>query len=432
MDKEQWRVWLTNYLPSRVADKVEPEMIGQHGCASGTRIEPRVMKPDDDDFVIDPYPVFRYLRHFEPLHRSDTGAWVLTRHADILQALADPRLGNAPSEHAAVNARNRDRFVCADVAANILPFINPPQHTLPRAIVSRRFHQYLRQHPVPYREFAREQLARVSDKPRIDCLGDFATPLACRVFMHLLQLPDEDQEKLIDWSEHLLYLFTALPSEDLRQAIDRALGEFRAYLSDHYDSSPCVLHQLLQAADENGRRLEPQQIIDNLMLLFADGIGNTDKAMASTLVCLQRHPEQLRRLQQDPSLVAPAIDECLRFESPAQYIGRVAREDVEWYGQTIKANETVLLVLASANRDETVFNNPDQLDITRTPNPHVSFGKSRHSCIGGPLVRQELVEVVSELLPVIEQIEVDFDKLVWDCRPGHRWLSYCPITLGSA
>ncbi len=427
MAKKPWARWLTSYLPAKLFDRIEPEQIGAHGSLEGERVVPRIFKPDEPDFISDPYPVFAYLREFEPLHRADTGAWVLTRYHDIVNALLDPRLGNSPSEHAAVHAKNRNKYVCADVANHILPFLDAPDHNRPRAIIMRRFRRYLKNHPVPYLDLARQQLQLLSDRSGFDWLTDFATPMACRVFCHILQLPEADQARLLKWGEHVLYLFTVLPSDEMRQSIDESLTEFRQYLSEHSQSATDSLYAQLLQPDEDGEGLSEQQVIDNLMLLFADGIGNTDKAMVSAIVTLQQHPDQLARLLEQPELLPRAVDECLRYESPAQYIGRVALEDITLYGQTIGQNDTVLLALGSANRDAAVFPQAERFDITRYPNPHISFGKSRHACIGAPLVRQQMIEVLSELLPMIANIEISEQALQWDYRPGHRWLKSCPV-----
>lgn len=430
MAEPAWSRWLTSYLPAKILDKIEPENIGSSGPLTGERVIPRLFKPDAPGFIEDPYPVFDYLREFEPLHRADMGAWVLTRHGDIVNALIDPRLGNSPSEHAAVHARNRERYVCADVANHILPFIDAPAHTRPRAIIMRRFRRHLKNRPLPYVELAQQQLQALSDRRSFDWLSDFATPLACRVFCRILQLPEQDHQKLLAWGEHVLYLFTVLPSDEVRRSIDQSLTDFRLYLGEHCQGTGNLLYEALLQPDDEGEALDEQQVIDNLMLIFADGIGNTDKAMATAISCLKRHPDQLQLLLDQPGLLPGAVDECLRYESPAQYIGRVALEDMSLYGQTIKKNETVLLVLASANRDPRVFDKPECFDISRYPNPHISFGKSRHSCIGAPLVKQEMAEVLGELLPMLSRIEINFEQLEWDYRPGHRWLKSCPMHRG--
>ncbi len=426
MAKKSWRVWFNNTLPSRLHDKIEPEEIGNVGPSAGEKIVPRVFKPDDEQFIDNPYLVFDYLREFEPLHRADTGAWVLTRYNDVVNALLDPRFGNAPSEHAAVNARNRDKYVCADVVSHILPFLDEPGHAKPRAIIMRRFRRYLRQHPVSYSRMARDQFEKLSSPDQFDWLKDFATPLTCTVFSRILDLPSGDGQQLLRWAEDLLYLFTALPSEEKRVVIDRSLTDFRSYLGEHSDQDKVSLFSRLLEPDDSGDSLSREQVIDNLMLIFADGIGNTDKAMAGAITTLKRHPEQFQLLMDNQNLMQQAVDECLRFESPAQYIGRIAREDVVLYGQTIKKNDTLLLALSAANRDPAVFERPEEFDITRYPNPHISFGKSRHSCIGAPLVRQEMAGVLSELMPVLAETEILFDQQQWDYRPGHRWLKNCP------
>ncbi|HIF05832.1 MAG TPA: cytochrome P450 [Gemmatimonadetes bacterium] len=169
--------------------------------------------------------------------------------------------------------------------------------------------------------------------------------------------------------------------------------------------------------------LEDEQILDNLVLLLADGLGNVDKGICNAVAALLEHPDQWELLEREPELLPCAVDECLRFESPAQFIGRVAKEDLEINGQLIRKNEAVLLLLGSANRDPEQFDDPDRFDVSRDPNPHLSFGRSRHSCIGGTLVRLQMQTALGVLLQLIPRIEVSESGLTWQPRMGHRWLS---------
>src|SRR5690606_33659330 len=158
------------------------------------------------------------------------------------------------------------------------------------------------------------------------------------------------------------------------------------------------------------------------MLLFADGVENVDKALASALWCLTRNPDHLRLLRADPSRLPRAVHECLRFESPAQFVGRVAREDISLHGRLIRRHSGVLLMLGSANRDETRFTDANRFDPQRDPNPHLAFGKARHSCIGAGLVHSELVHALGALLTLWPDLHVPDQELRWRARRGHRWL----------
>ena len=397
--------------------------------------EPRpVYDPRDPGFVQDPYPTYRALRERDPVHRSPMGPWVLSRHADVLEALADARLGNAPARHSVLNVRNRHRQVAADVAANILPFLDPPAHTVPRRLVSRAFASHLRSCPPDVEGIARALLADVRGAGQMEVLTRFATPLSVAVLCGVIGLPVEDRERLAGWTEWFFRLFAPIPSREVLHGLEAALDEFRRYLAAHVEErrrSPAadVISGLIEA-EEDGTRLSEAEVIDTCMLLFADGVENVDAGIASALLCLLRDPSALERLRAEPRLLPSAVDECLRFESPAQAVARVAREDLEIGGVPIRRNEAVLLLLGSANRDPQAFPDPDRLDVARSPNPYLSFGKGRHSCVGAQLVRTETQGALRVLLDEVPGLSLAEPEPRWRARPGHRWLESLRVRWG--
>jgi cytochrome P450 len=403
------------------------------GDAAGDAVPsggPVVFDPNAPDFVRDPYPLFARLRDEEPVHRSPAGPWVLTRYDDVHAALGDERLGNAPARYAVVHARNRDRYVCADVAGNVLPFLDPPAHAGPRRVVGRAFSERLRDAPPDIAGIARGLLARWDGTDTRDVVADYASPLAVGVIADVVGVPREDTPQLEGWSEAFFYLFNAIPSHEVREQLDRALTEFREYMAG------LIAERRKRPADDlitglatggAGEALSDPQVVDNLMLLFADGLENVDRAIGNATYALLRHPEELWRLRERPELLPGAVDECLRFESPAQYIGRIAREDLAVHEVSIPAGSTVLLALGSANRDPSAFERPDTLDITRSPNPHLAFGRGRHSCIGGPLVELQLAQALRCLLERAAQLELAADRVSFVARPGHRWVAEVPV-----
>ena len=378
------------------------------------------------DFVQDPYPLLRRLREEDPVHRSPMGSWVLTRHDDILEALADPRLGNAPSRFGVLSARNRQRSVAANVAHNIIPFLDEPAHAAPRRIISRAFRAQLKQSPPDLSAIAQELLAQKPQGEPLDVLGDYATPFSVRVLSRLLGVPAQDESLLTEWTHWFFYLFSPIPSEEIRARLDEALREFRDYfarlVSDKQRQPGADLISRMLEVREGQAGLDDAALVDTCMLLFSDGIENVDSAIANGVAALSRNPQELERLRASPELLPRAVDECLRFETPAQFIGRVALEDLELRGSKIKAQSGVLLVLASANRDPSQFERPDVFDIGRSPNPHLAFGKGRHSCIGGPLVRIEMQVALGELLAARPQWEPVETEDAWQARLGHRWI----------
>ncbi len=402
-----------------------PEVVGATSMSL-----PRGFDPLDPAFVADPYPFFRRLREEEPVHRSVMGAWVLTRHADVSAALGDDRLGNAPARYAVVNARNRERYVCADVAAHILPFLDPPEHTAPRLLIARRFHERLRRSPPDFVGIAADLLADWEGHEVRDVVADFASPLAVSVIASVLGVPLRDVRELERLSESFFYLFAAIPSREVREQLDTALTDFRSHLREvirdrRANPADDLVSDLLSVHGEGP--LTEAQLVDNCMLLFADGVENVDRAIGNAVHTLLTHPDQFQLLRERPDLVPSAVEECLRFESPGQYIGRIAKADIELHGVTIPESSMVLLALGSANRDPDVFEHPDVFDISRRTSGHLAFGRGRHSCVGGALVALEMGAALVALMQETSELRLATDAVRFVPRPGHRWVERLPV-----
>jgi cytochrome P450 len=269
-------------------------------------------------------------------------------------------------------------------------------------------------------------------KGELDIISDFATPLSIAVIGQILGIPEQDQKRLKICSEAFFYLFSAIPSDDVLTRLERDLAEFRQYLSSlihdrRLNPKTDLISALIEASD-GPYRLNETELINTSMLLFSDGVENVDSGIGNSIAALLANPSELTRLQEQPNLIQGVVDECLRFESPAQYIPRVALEDIALGEKLIRKNAGVFLVLASANRDSAQFNDPDTLDITREPNPHLSFGRGRHSCIGAPLVRQEIEIGITVILQNLQNLKQKHPVREWMPRAGHRWLATLPVT----
>lgn len=392
-----------------------------------------VFDPSDPAFVANPHPFFRHLRDHEPIHRTPAGAWALTRYEHVLAALEDERLGNAPARHAVLHERNRDRYVCADVAANILPFLDSPDHGPARIAVSRAFHRRLRRRPPDISGRAARLLDAWPEEAAYDLVAEYASPLARSVIADVVGISTADMPRLDRWSETFFYLFAPIPSVAVRERLDAGLSEFRTCLRDlvrERSRAPRddLISDLLHPSNEAA--LAVDQIVDNLMLLFADGIENVDRAIGNAVATLLEHPDQLERLRDDGELLPSAVAECLRYESPAQYIARTAHRAIDLDGIPIPAGATVLLVLGSANRDDRVFPHADTFDVARAPNPHLAFGRGSHSCVGGSLVEEQMRVALGVLLDGTADLRLVDDPIEWVPRPAHRWVKAVRVRRG--
>ena len=170
------------------------------------------------------------------------------------------------------------------------------------------------------------------------------------------------------------------------------------------------------------------EAVDTCMLLFADGVENVDSGIGNCVNLLLQHPAVLTRLRSEPELIPDAVEEALRLDPPGQFIAKIAKEDVELAGRLIKKDEAVLLVLASANRDPAVFDEPNEFRLGRRGVRHLSLGQGRHACIGAPLVRMEIEAALRCLLGRVGELDYRDPGLHWQTRWGHRWLDRLPVT----
>ena len=355
---------------------------------------------------------------------------MITRYKDVADILADHRFSNAPSPYAVINKKNSARYFCAKAANNMLPFIDPPEHTALRKVINTSFrHQFAKNLP-DLETIATDILATHKQKDTLDLLSHYTSPFSARVISRLVGIPEKDESLIRNWSSWLLYLFTAIPSDEIRSSIDRELSDFRDYLKQlSEDPHPELQKGLLSYILNYNKDMDRDILLDNIMLIIADGIGNLETGIGNVIGTLLSHPGQLNNLINKPQLIEGAIEECLRYEPPALFIGRIAAEDISIHGQTIKKHQAVLLMLAAANRDPEVFENPDQLDIRRKNNQYISFGRSRHSCIGASLARLEIQVAVEQLFKAFPRIKLARKKIEWQHRTGHRWIKSLPVKL---
>jgi cytochrome P450 len=390
--------------------------------------------PFDSAFIENPYPLLGKLRREYPVYRCSNGSWVLSRYDDISAALKDSRLANSPAPHAVVSVRNRERYVCADIAQNIIPYMDAPAHTAARKVIARSFHQFLSDTPVDVPAVCRALLEPHAGQS-VDLLSEVATPLCVSVTAHLFGLPAgvaaQLQPRYKSWSECFFYLFSGFPSEEVLLKTNLELSQcrdhFRQLIAERSENpGDDWLSRLLQEYQPGER--DATQLADTCMLIMADAI-NADFGIANALLALAGNASLQQELKADPGKSLAAASELLRFDSPSLFIARRALEDIAIGGQTIRRNSGVLLMLASANRDETVFDQADKIILNRDSNPLLSFGRGEHACVGRQLVVRMVEATINVLLQQASAIELLLDKPVWELRAGHRWLKSLPVKL---
>jgi cytochrome P450 len=347
------------------------------------------------EFHADPYPFYRRLRDKEPVHRSPMGFYVLTRYEDCVAVLRDQRFGREEFQQM-LTAVYGDESEKPALPRSML-FRDPPDHTRLRALVSKAFTprmiEALRDH---IQEIVDRLLDRVAGQGGMDVIEDLAYPLPVTVICEMLGVPVDDHAAIRGWSADIARSLDAigLPSD---QAIVERGRRSRRALADYFRALVPVrraapqndLLSGLLAAEEAGDTLSGDEVIAMCLLLFIAGHETTVNLIGNGTLALLRHPDQLARLQAEPALIANAVEELLRYDSPVQRTARIATSDVEIAGHPIAGGSMVITALGAANRDPAQFPDPDRLDVTRRDVRHISFGYGIHFCLGAPLARVE-------------------------------------------
>ena len=362
--------------------------------------EPVVFNPLDPAFRIDPYAVYRRLREEAPVHESPFGAWVFSRYADCMAVLRDHRSSSdARNSEAFANAVEQGLFDADQQALNgtqSFLFLDPPDHTRLRGLVSKAFTPKVVERLRPrIQELVDELLDRVAEKGSLEVIEDLAYPLPVNVICELLGVPPEDHVTFREWSREAarsLDPVEALSAEEVEQR--RRVGDqfsqyFLSLIQKRRGDPGDDLLSALIAAEEAGDSLTEDELLATCILLLIAGHETTVNLIGNGTLALLRHPDQLDKLKDDPSLAQSAVEELLRYDPPVQMTGRTALEEMEVGGETIRKGQQAILLLGSANRDPDQFPDPERLDITRANIHHAAFGFGIHFCLGSPLARVE-------------------------------------------
>ena len=337
-------------------------------------------------FRDDPYPLYRQLHETAPVQWNDVlQAWTLVRYADVVFSLTDPRFSADRTIQPADSSWVAKSMLVSD----------PPDHTRLRALVQKAFTPRMIDQLRP-RIIAviGELLERVAERDgQFDLIADLAYPLPVVVIAELLGVPPEDRSVFHEWSSLLAASLDPLVSADLMSRVYPAREALHTYLrgiiAERRREPRSDLISALVRVEEAGDVLSEPELVVMCTLLLIAGHETTVNLIGNGMLALLRHRDQLERLQRSPELLASAVEELLRFDSPVQLTGRLLREPVEIGGHTLQAGDWVLPLLGAANRDPAQFVDPDRLDIGRTPNPHLAFGRGIHFCLGAPLARVE-------------------------------------------
>jgi len=362
----------------------------------------------------DPYPRYRALHEHAPVFESVIDALVVVRYKDCWEVLRDNRLGKSDRgerDMVRMTDYQREQMAKRNPRASSMLFLNPPDHTRLRSLVSKAF--------TPRTvERMRPEILDITDDllddwdGELDVISSLAFPLPVTVIGRMLGVPESDRRDFQPIVQAAVKGLEFSMSDEEFDAAMAALDHLTAYFGDlvaerRKEPQEDLLSSLIAARDE-GDRLTEEEIISTSILLFAAGFETTTNLIGNGLYALLSHPDQLRRLRDDPGLVKTAVEEILRWDSPVQIDGRTAFEDVEVAGHHVPEGHTVVTLLGAANHDPTHYTAPERFDVGRDEGPPMSFASGIHYCLGAALARLEGQVVfgrVLERFPTLELLD---------------------------
>jgi len=422
---------LPAFRPRTPAAPVRP------GSVRGT--PPRAFDPGADGYYEDPYAHLAPLREQAAAHWSEAiGSWVVTRYHDVFRLSRDrsllgsvgtqdpvATLAGRPSE--AARRRRLDKTMTRR---------DGEDHLRLRRLVAKVFTPRAISTWKDRTDRVVEQLlAGMADKDTIEVMGEFALPLPVQIISEMLGMPPHDIGQLRDWSHTITRALdpSLTPEEDEAATVaGRAMFDYVAQVvtDKRKDPGDDILTALIQA-EEAGDRLEPDEIQAQVLLLYVAGHETTANLIGNGLTHLFRFPEQMDMLRADPGLDANAIEEMLRFDSPAHFTRRVNREAFEIGDVTIPGASLITLALGSANRDPRKWGpTADVLDVARPgANEHVAFGGGSHFCLGNALARLEAQAALPKLVRRFPRMEPAYTEPAWVHRITLRGVETLPVSL---
>lgn len=389
----------------------------------------------DSDFIANPYRAYNHLRAAAPLHWADkfrNGAWLVTRYADVLAGLHDPRLSSQRSHNltAALPSEVQSEFSTFNqIFSKWMLFLDPPHHSRLRKLLNKEFTPNMIQRLRPrIHNAVNTLLDQALAKNEMEFMTEFANPLPVRVIAEMLGIPVEDQRDFQIWSDDLADFFgnatgTIEAARRAQNSLISLMEYFRALLPERRAHKGDDLVSLLLRVEEEGEVLTEEELLAQCTLLLVAGHETTRNLLGNGLLALLQNPDQLATLKQNPSLMPLAVRELARYDSPVQFSGRAVTEDFSWHGQSITKGQTVILLLASANHDPEKFSQPEKLEISRDEGMPLSFGHGAHFCIGASLAYTEAEIAFTKLFERTSTLKMLDDAPAWRANLSFRGLS---------
>jgi hypothetical protein len=348
-------------------------------------------------FVANPYEQLKALREIgKPVWHEGMQIFLAARHSDANDVFRNKSLGRIFTDKSPEFEWETFNWLHSD---SILDS-EPPKHTRLRSLVAKAFNRNKIEGMRPAVERITQQLLdaideKVKSGESFDLIADYAEPLPVKIIADLLGFPESEEHLLRPWSQSIVKMYEVNPSEQYQVEAKKAAGEFAEYvrnLAEHRKTNPGQdLITDLAMVEENGEKLNSHELVATCVLLLNAGHEASVNAFGNGMVAALERPDQAELLRKNSRLITDtALEEFMRFDAPLHLFERTATIDTELGGVKIEKGQKIAALIGSANRDSSVFERADEMDLTRDPNPHIGFGAGIHFCLGAPLARLEM------------------------------------------
>ena len=368
------------------------------------------LKRLERSFLDDPFPVYRALRQYDPIHRMSDGSYFLSRYEDCAAVYRDAATWSSDKR---IDFRpNFGASALYEHHTTSLVFNDPPYHTRVRRLLAPAFTPRALEALQPRVEALIDRLLDGLEKRgTFDLIGDFAAAIPVQLIGDMLAVPEDERGPLRQWSLAILGALEPVLSQEQFDRGVSAVEEFKTYLSglvgrrlaEGSNDAAEILSTLIDASDfkapdAGAERLSRIELLHNCIFLLNAGHETTTNLIGNGVDLLIRHPEALAELRREPQLIESAVEEFLRMESSNQLGNRRAAKDTVLSGIAMPAGTYVHIGIGAANRDPAQFPDPERLDLRRRPNRHLAFGTGIHACAGLSLARMEAVVAIGKLV----------------------------------
>ncbi|MEY3857593.1 MAG: hypothetical protein RL290_187 [Actinomycetota bacterium] len=348
-------------------------------------------------FVADPYEQLKALREIgKPVWHEGMQIFLAARHSDANDVFRNKSLGRIFTDKSPEFEWETFNWLHSD---SILDS-EPPKHTRLRSLVAKAFNRNKIEGMRPAVERITQQLLdaideKVKSGENFDLIADYAEPLPVKIIADLLGFPESEEHLLRPWSQSIVKMYEVNPSQQYQIEAKKAAGEFAEYvrnLAEHRKTNPGQdLITDLAMVEENGEKLNSHELVATCVLLLNAGHEASVNAFGNGMVAALERPDQAELLRKNSrAITETALEEFMRFDAPLHLFERTATTDTELGGVKIEKGQKIAALIGSANRDSSVFERADEMDLTRDPNPHIGFGAGIHFCLGAPLARLEM------------------------------------------